>query len=275
MTDLISSAKAGVAVLGEIMKAAGDNPQVKAAGSNLGHTALTITKTINNVLLPLAAVNFAFDKARLYFAEKFADDLAAQTANIPVEDIVEPKASIAGPALQGLAFTHEEVALKAMYLGLLATAMDRRVAPEAHPAFVEVIKQLSADEAHSLKQVLNFATPLPIVEIRISENLDNGYRSLQNHVMNHHTTESVTFIPIEIPRLPAMVDNWLRLGLVDVSYQKQLMDERAYSWVDERPEYIRYRILHENEVSKVSFGKGIIVRTAFGLQFAHAAGLVT
>jgi hypothetical protein len=154
MTDPISSAKAGVTVLGELMKVAGDNPHVKEAGSNLGKTALTITKTINNALLPLAAVNFAFDKARRYFDEKFADDLSAKVAAIPVESIVDPKASIAGPALQGLAFTHEEPNLKNMYLSLLATAMDGRVASAAHPAFVEVIKQLTADEADKIAIIL-------------------------------------------------------------------------------------------------------------------------
>lgn len=273
MIDPISSAKAGIELLSDVMKVAGDNPQVKEAGCNLGKTALTITKTINNVLLPLAAINFAFDKARVYFDEKFADDLATRTATIPTEDIVEPRASIAGPTLQGLAFTHEEVALKDMYLGLLSTAMDRRVASNAHPAFVEVIKQISADEAPSLQQLLNFATPIPIVEIRLNKAGEEGWETLLQHVMNHKV--SGVGSPIEIPRLAAMVDNWLRLGLVDVSYEKQLMDEKAYLWVVDRPEYIRYRSQHEQEGTKVTFSRGIVKRTAFGLQFANAAGLIS
>src|SRR5712692_5071017 len=105
MEEQMKTARDGIALVGEILKAAGDNPQVKEAGANLGQTALTITKTINNALLPLAAVNFAFDKARKYFAEKFESDLSAKASAIPVECLVEPKASIAGPALQGLAFT--------------------------------------------------------------------------------------------------------------------------------------------------------------------------
>lgn len=57
MNDPIQTAKQGVVLIGEIIKAAGANPNVKEAGGNLGQTALTITKTINNVMLPLAAVN--------------------------------------------------------------------------------------------------------------------------------------------------------------------------------------------------------------------------
>lgn len=48
--DSIKTARDGVALVGEILKAAGDNPNVKEAGQNLGQTALTITKTINNAI---------------------------------------------------------------------------------------------------------------------------------------------------------------------------------------------------------------------------------
>lgn len=113
--DSMKTAKDGIVVLGEIIKAAGDSPQAKEAANNLGQTAVTLTKTINNVLLPLAAVNFAFDKARSYFNGRFQQDLGEKTAKIPSENVVEPKASIAGPALQGLAFTHEEPSLKDMF----------------------------------------------------------------------------------------------------------------------------------------------------------------
>lgn len=116
--DEMKTAKSGVALVGDIMKATGDNPNVKEAGNNLGKTALTITKTINNALLPLAAINYSFDKAKNYFANKFQEDISTKASKIPQEDIIEPKASIAGPALQGLAFTHEEENLKDMYLSL-------------------------------------------------------------------------------------------------------------------------------------------------------------
>jgi hypothetical protein len=66
--DPIKVAKDSVSLVAEVIKAAGDNPQVKEAASNLGQTAVTLTKTINNVLVPLAAINFAFDKARTYLS---------------------------------------------------------------------------------------------------------------------------------------------------------------------------------------------------------------
>lgn len=272
MSDPIKTAKDGVALVGEILKAAGDNPAVKEAGTNLGQTALTITKTINNALLPLAAVNFAFDKARQYFAARFQEELSAKAATIPAEELIEPKASIAGPALQGLAFTHEEPNLKEMYLSLLATAMDGRVAADAHPAFVEIIKQLSSDEARLLQDVLRTDGALPIIEIRVTKSGEQGWQVFERHLMN--LTNRATKDPIENKRHAAMVNNWVRLGLAEVDYSIHIMGDGAYEWVEKRPEYLRVKAQHENETAKVSFAAGIIGRTALGIQFGRAVGLL-
>ncbi|WP_310448317.1 DUF4393 domain-containing protein [Thiobacillus sp.] len=275
MNDPIQTAKQGVVLIGEIIKAAGDNPNVKEAGENLGQTALTITKTINNVMLPLAAVNFAFDKARIYFAERFPQELSAKASAIPAEQLVEPKASIAGPALQGLAFTHEETNLKEMYLSLLATAMDGRVKAEAHPAFVEIIKQLDSEEAGLLQgllreEVVGFA----IVEIRITKNGAQGWNVLEKHIMN--LTSPATGEPWESPRQGAMIDNWVRLGLAEVCYGTKRLGggKDAYAWVDMRPEYIRHKAREQIEPIKITFEPGVISRTALGVQFGRAVGLL-
>ena len=71
-----------------------------------------------------------------------------------------------------------------------------------------------------------------------------------------------------------MVDNWLRLGLVEVDYGKQLIGVDAYAWVEKRPEYFNLRSQREDDKNILSFGRGVIGRTALGLQFAKAAGLL-
>lgn len=271
LDDSIKTARDGIALVGEILKAAGDNPNVKESGKNLGQTALTITKTINNALLPLAAVNFAFDKAREYFSQKFEQDLTAKTAAIPLDHIIEPKASIAGPALQGLAFTHEEPNLKEMYLNLLATAMDGRVAADAHPAFVEIIRQLSSSDASLIKGALKSSIPIAIVEVRLVQPAQQGYQTVARHLMN--LTNSVTKTAMEDPQLVVMIDNWIRLGLVNVDYSTHLTDAVAYAWVDQRPEVMRFRQTYPAENQTLEFANGILERTAFGAQFARAIGL--
>lgn len=269
----LTTVKDGVALVGEIIKAAGDNPNVKEAGNNLGQTAVTLTNLVNNVLLPIAMINFACEKARRYFQGKFQQDLSEKVAKIPVEDIVEPKASIAGPALQGLAFTHEEQSLKDMYLNLLATAMDGRVATTAHPAFIEIIKQLDSEDAEFVSHILQSSEVFPIIQIqRITEGQE-GYKTIATHIMSLVALPEEN--PVENPYLAAMVDNWIRLGLVEVHYNQWLVDQAAYEWVETRPEYIKIREQHENEKVKLAYQKGTIIRTRFGQRFAAAVGLLS
>lgn len=274
MNESIQTAKQGIALVGEIIKAAGDNPDVKEAGANLGQTALIITKTINNVMLPLAAVNFAFDKARVYFAERFSQELSSKASSIPAEQLVEPKASIAGPALQGLAFTHEEPNLKEMYLSLLATAMDGRIKAEAHPAFVEIIKQLNSEEAGLLQGLLQSGASHAIVEIRITKNGEEGWNVLEKHILN--LTSPMTGEPIETPRQEAMIDNWVRLGLAVVCYDgtRHIAGKDSYAWVDKRPEYLRYKAREQSEAISISVERGVLWPTALGIQFGRAVGLM-
>ena len=263
----------GVSLVAEVIKAAGDNPQVKEAASNLGQTAVTLTKTINNVLVPLAAINFAFDKARIYFSGKFQQEIAAKAEAIPVEHIVEPKASIAGPTLQGLAFTHEEPNLKEMYLNLLATAMDGRAATLAHPAFVEIIKQLDSEDARLVRGVLQSPSPIPIAQIHRTLKVNKGFNLLFQHLLN--LTNLTTGEPVEDPQLPAMIDNWIRLGLVEVAYDKHLTDMAQYAWVDQRPEYLRLSQEPQPDEAKIEYTKGILQRTELGKRFAKAIALLS
>ena len=63
------------------------------------------------------------------------------------EKQIEPPLEIAGPVLEGLKYTSEFSVLASMFENLLARAIDKERAREAHPAFVTIIKQLAPDEA--------------------------------------------------------------------------------------------------------------------------------
>lgn len=267
----VGIAKDAMGVVADVLRAAGDDPQVKEAASNLGRTAVTLTKTINNVLVPLAAINFAFDKARAYYADRFPSDMAQKAQRIPIEHVVEPKASIAGPALQGLAFTHEEPDLKEMYLNLLATSMDGRSASTAHPAFVEIIKQLDAEDARAVRTILTFQSLVPIGQIIQRLGDQNGFIVLMSHVLNFGVAE--TRVPAENPRGAAMVDNLIRLGLVEVDYKVQILNNHSYQYLETRPELIRFKQSHQGGEYTVEVVKGVMRSTALGKRFATAIGL--
>ncbi|KDB07243.1 Protein of unknown function DUF4393 [Burkholderia sp. lig30] len=275
----IETAKGAVELIGTVIKVAGDHPDVKAAGGNLAKTAKTLTEFINVGLLPIAAINYGYGKARSYFEKKFVTDVEAAAGNIPPENLQEPASSVIGPVLQGLAFTHEEDNLREMYLRLVATAMDNRRASKAHPAFAEIIKQLSGFEAGILKATL-IHSALPIAEIRLGTydekmqfskfSFPTSYRILQTHVVPFGNKDGTPLINHDFP---AMLDNWVRLGLVSVSYDTSFTDEGSYDWIKTRPEYLYWVPQDAPPQGKLDVAKGQLKSTAFGQQFAMAIGV--
>lgn len=267
INDDVKAVGDGATALAKTIDIIKDNENAKQAADNLGQSLVTITETIKNALLPLAAVNYGFNKAKTYFNEKFQQDFEPKLADIPPEDLIEPKASVAGAVLQGIAFAHEETDIKEMFLSLLATSMDKRVSENAHPAFVEIIKQLNSEEAKLVKNVFSLPeSAVATAEIRLHD--DVGFKVLYTHLVNFQATDGTM---LENPRLPSSIDNLVRLGLVVVDYASFLTDEKAYNWLDNRPEMIKFKKEFGSE--KIQFQKGIIKRTSFGDQFAKVVGL--
>jgi hypothetical protein len=91
--------------------------------------------------------------------EKFLESVAAK---VPEEDLSEPPPEVAGPILQAMLFVREENPVMEMFAELLARACDKTRIGDAHPAFANIIHQLSPDEAvilHALKSESTFRWP--------------------------------------------------------------------------------------------------------------------
>lgn len=259
------------AIVGELVKGAKDSPNIREAGKQLAQVAVTVTKAINVCLLPLAAVNFAYDKAKAYFTGPFQEELSAKLRDVPEESIVDPKPSIVGPALCGLAFALDELSLKDMYLSLIATAMDGKVADKVHPSFVEILRQINADEARLLSYYLKSDKYSPVVQVR--QVFPNGsWLVVQQHLIRYVGINNGA--PVVDEEMSSKIDNMLRLGLITVSYDAEVKVEAAYEWVDERPEIVKYRSLFEKGGNKVSLVRGTIGRTAYGTQFGKVVGII-
>ncbi|MGB3731689.1 DUF4393 domain-containing protein [Microbacterium sp.] len=247
--------------IGEVVRLGAGNPSMRRAGDNLAYGLEVVTGLVRTALLPLAVVNA---RAQAYFADKFPDQLGEKLADVPPDQIVTPKPSVAGPAMQGLNFSHEEEDLRDLYLNLLATAMDGRIAASAHPAFAEIIAALSAAEVAALDVVLRGGRVL-LAEIRVTNDGEEGWATVHRHL----SPWTRNGLPDTDPMLPAYLDNWARLGLVELSYMNFATGETTYAWVAERPEY------KEHEASlvdgqKLIFEKGVATVTEFGKAFSRA-----
>ena len=266
MNDESDNASKILGVAERVIDLASDSPEMVEAGRKLAKSTLTLTKAVDNCLLPIAAVNFAFDKGRKYFESRFRNDIEEATKDIPPNALTEPRASVVAPTLQGLAFAHEESDLKAMYLNLLSTAMDARKADNAHPAYAEIIRQLTSEEARLLNGIMNYSSKLPIVTLLEKRSI--GIEKIIKNIIGYRDRE--TGEQVAAPQPPSMIDNWVRLGLISITYDLQLILEGSYDWVKLRPEYIE---LEKRAKGKVDVKKGILELTEFGKAFAEAVAI--
>jgi len=235
------------------------------------------------IMRPLAAI---MGVSRQYFDSDFGADYADKIKDVPDENLQTPKASIAGPVFEGLGYSLDEPALKEMYLELLARASDDRQAATAHPSFVQIIRDLTSDEALYLRPYLSTANRMtPIVQYRRVFEPSGYHAVMQTNILDIKDAHGR---PRVDSMLPTYVDNWIRLKLVTVTYDSNLSAPDAYDWEAMRPE----RALAEAQLQairtpefekliaergetgvRVEAQRGLMMATDFGAQFAKTVGM--
>lgn len=93
--------------------------------------------------------------------QKYADDISHEVNKIPSDKIIEkPDISILGPALEASKYYIEKDVPRRMFAKLIAASMDKRKEGLVHHSFVEIIKQMSPNDARILSQMTNPTTLL-------------------------------------------------------------------------------------------------------------------
>ena len=99
------------------------------------------------------------------------DAIESRVDKIPEEHLTEPPAHIAVPAIQQLAYCYDSEELRGMYANLLLSSMDDRTAEYVHPSFVQLLKEISPDEAKLLSTLAGSDdaehASIPLVDLRI------------------------------------------------------------------------------------------------------------
>ena len=121
--------------------------ELRPVGREVGAVAVRATRAL---LKPVGGLVWGFEKVEEWIAES----IAPKVAGIPPQHRVEPKLVVAGPALEAMNYCGSEPHLRELFANLLATSMDGRRAASAHPAFVEMVKQLSPGEARILRYMV-------------------------------------------------------------------------------------------------------------------------
>lgn len=253
----------------ELLSQGADTAYMKDAGKNYAKN-IAIRQAIVTKMYEKMAKWFGL--ANEYYGGDFNTDMAEKLKDVPEENLIAPKPSLAAPAMQHLGYSLDEPDLKEMYLNLLATASDDRRSDDVHPSFVEVIKQLNSTEVGLLNHLLKPPSGgvLPMVTLKLVEEGHSGWSVLQRHIMPLLEDNGEELH--EDPHLATYVENWMRLGLVRVIYTEYATGEEAYGWVEDRPEYVRH-VASLTDGQSVEVQKGILQKTPFGEAFARAVGI--
>jgi len=268
-------AKVGNALLGEdesekkqLQRLAEGSPAMLLAADNRARRVAVKQAVMLQLFRPLAAL---VGVSKEYFDTDFPREMAEKVSDIPDEDLKSPSPSIAIPAMEGLRYSLNDDELKDMYLNLLTTASDSRRDSHAHPAFADIIKQLSPAEAGQLLEVLK-ADNLSI--IRITMKAETGGSSvINNHVIDWMDPETSDRKSHE--QAPLYIENWIRLGLILVDYARSYVAEGRYDFAELRPEFLQaeqsFQACSKGEdgvaESPIGFDKGMLIATSFGTEF--------
>lgn len=133
------------------------NDLLSPAARELGEGLATIAKGVKISLAPIEATVWGYEKIRDWLSVNVTRILANRKAT----DITPPPLSVSGPLTLQMVFSSEEPDLREMYAKLLASAMDVRTASGAHPSFVTLIQQLTADEAKIINYIASLGQDWP------------------------------------------------------------------------------------------------------------------
>jgi hypothetical protein len=236
---------------------------MKPAYEDLLHPAakelgLVLGRTVHDALAPLRGLLWGWEQIE----EQFIPALIERLGRVPKERIVTPPLPVAGLALEAMRFTGAEPSLRDLYAKLLATAMDRETAERAHPAFADIIRQLTPDEAKILS-ILSVLAMRPVISIYAFVG-DGGARE---EVLRHFSLLGMDGGCKYGHLVPQYLDNLCRLGLTVIPPMMRYPDLAVYEPLESHPEVM-------SVMAKIAAdGKALLIEhqvlnvTAFGAQF--------
>ncbi len=234
---------------------------VQPAAKELGKSIETVARAVNVALMPLKGLVWSFEQIE----KRFIPKLVGSLKDVPLEDIIPPKPNVAGPAIEALRYTGHEESLSDMYANLLAAAMNVKRAGGAHPAFVEIIKQLTSDEAKLMKFFVTQELAFPLITVKAVDKEGGGaHWELAVNVSLLGEAAGVDLIKFT----PSYLDNLSRLGLIELKRNWSYTEKGLYSELENSIKVAKLRKVVEMEHDRIfEVDRGAVALTNFGEQF--------
>ncbi len=216
----------------------------------------------NTVLYPLQKYNlYAKDKLQNY-----ASELENRAQSIPKKNLVNPRVNILGPAIEGLKYNLDEEYIKEMFTNILISDMNTEKQSKVLPSYIEIVKQLSRDDALILKffkENLPLNAPIvnaPILKLKYENVKDHGFYYFHNNLaLIYNSSDFFT--------LPAItIDNLLRLKIITIDFSKQLSTSK-YEQVFQKIKASQNIQKDLENILKFTYFAGVLEITDFGKNF--------
>lgn len=227
-------------------------PAAKEVGKNL----LVVSKTISMALAPLKLLVWGYEQVEDYLTRRVTEKLSS----IPQENIVTPDPKIVGPAIEALRYigAEEDIDIREMYASLIANAMNVDKKDFVHPAYVDILKNISSDEALILRCFIDDDI-FPMIDIKRKH--ENGGTTTIMHMFSN--IGKMAGIPeLRLGATPKYLTNLIRLGLFDSPNGVFLVNDDLHY----KP-LIALLNLSPDKEKEIEFDKRIVQLTPFGRDF--------
>lgn len=263
MENKDSKLKTTVEAITELTKAVPIYQDVlQPTAKQVGKSLETVAKTVNIALAPIRGLVWGYEKL-----EEFVTKRVSQKLNgISPDNIITPDPNVVGPALESLRYTGNNDLLSELFANLIANAMDKETTKKAHPGFVEIIRNLTSDEALLIKQ---FEANIyePIVDIKLKHKTgDKGEHNLLENFSVLGEEAGCTYLDL----VPSYIDNLIRLGILSIPPNRHLVGKNAYDKLFETNRYKEVSRRYETEYTSVIQIKKYIELSRYGIQFRQA-----
>ena len=222
-------------------------------------------QTLNDLwYLTFGKIQLLADKKRAEHntnLENYKNDLLQEVSAIPEENLIMPRLSIIGAAMEASKYYIEEEDLRVMFAKIIAASMDMSKASITHNAFIEIIKQLSPLDAKNLL-LLKENYFLPIVVFSAKNGEGDDVPIFKDIVLSNPECD-------DFKLMLSSISNLKRLGLVVTDYNISLKDKAQYDIFENNETLSRYKkdLPIEQPGYTPYFKRGVLELTPLGKDF--------
>ncbi|WP_179924573.1 DUF4393 domain-containing protein [Priestia megaterium] len=179
-------------------------------------------------------INAIAEKKRIKHAfdvEAYKKKLEQEILSIPLENLIEPPLSIVGPVLEASKFYIGEEKLRSMFSKLVASSMDERKVDDVHPAFVEIIKQLSPLDAEIIasfimrRRGICFTALEPIFNVGVKPRSEPIFIPQSRDIKFSSNSPEIERSITNLKRLGLVQSNYLTVPYTQVTFDFKLFFE--------------------------------------------------